>query len=345
MAATDLYDFHLPDDHIAQEPSPDRSDSRALFLTRGSDSVAEGHFHELPDRLRGDECLVVNDTRVIPARVRARRASGGAIEAFLLRPEGNGVWRAWLTPSRRLKDGEQLLTSGAPLTVLSRAGRWWLVSLPDGELERIGEVPLPPYILRGEGDERLASLDRDRYQTIFSRRAGAVAAPTAGLHFTPDILTRLAARGIPIAPVTLHVGPGTFAPIRAERIEDHRVDPELFEVSEESRSILASARAEGRRIVCVGTTSLRCLESLPDLEAGPELAGECDLTVLPGYRFRHAAGLITNFHLPRSSLLVLVSTFHGRERTLTAYHHAIEQDYRFYSYGDAMVILPEGGAR
>ena len=341
MSATDEYDFELPESSIAQEPAAERSASRALFLTRGHDALETASFDELPERLRGDECLVVNDTRVIPARVRARRASGGAVEAFLLRPEPDGTWRAWLTPSRRLKVGEELETRGAPLRIVDREGRWWRVSIPDGELDRIGEIPLPPYIRRDAGDTRLESLDRERYQTVFARTAGAVAAPTAGLHFTPEILARLEARGIPVVAVTLHVGPGTFAPVRAERIEDHRVDPEWSEVSETARGALAKARADGRRIVCVGTTSVRVIESLPDLTAGPTRTGECDLTILPGYRFRHVEGLITNFHLPRSSLLVLVSAFHGRERTLAAYRTAVESGMRFYSYGDAMVILPD----
>lgn len=358
MSATDLYDFTLPPDRIAQTPRDDRDRSRALFLERGNDAIEEGVFRDLPERLRGDECLVVNDTRVIPARVRATRESGGAVEAFLLAPEGTTpgsdpaggaepeeVWRAWLTPSRRLREGERLRTRGAPLRIIAREGRGWRVGLPPGELDRIGEVPLPPYIERSEDDPRLATLDHERYQTVYARAAGAVAAPTAGLHFTPDVLDALGARGIPVVPVTLHVGPGTFLPIRAERVEEHRVDPEFFSVSEESRTSLAAARAEGRRIVCVGTTSMRLIESLPDLDPGPPLTGECDLTILPGHEFRHAEGLVTNFHLPRSSLLVLVCAFHGRERTLAAYAEAIERGFTFYSYGDAMVILPARSAR
>ncbi|MHC4934612.1 MAG: tRNA preQ1(34) S-adenosylmethionine ribosyltransferase-isomerase QueA [Planctomycetota bacterium] len=341
MSATDEYEFFLPESAIAQEPPARRGDSRALFLVRGRDGGRFGRFSELPELLRGDECLVVNDTRVIPARVRARRASGGAVEAFLLSPEEDGTWRAWLTPSRRLKPGELLETEGAPLRVLEKEGRWWRVSLPEGELERIGQVPLPPYIRREPGDPRLRALDAERYQTVFASRAGAVAAPTAGLHFTPELLGELEDRGVPVVPVTLHVGPGTFAPIRADRLEDHRVDPEWFEISGDSRRRLARAREEGRRIICVGTTSMRVIESVPDLDDGPALTGECALTILPGHRFRHAEGLITNFHLPRSSLLVLVSAFHGRERTLAGYRDAVEAGLKFYSYGDAMVILPD----
>jgi len=233
------------------------------------------------------------------------------------------------------------MTTGASLKIIERFDRWWRVSLPAGELERIGEVPLPPYIERAPLDSRLNSLDLDRYQTVYANQAGAVAAPTAGLHFTADLLSALEARGIPVIRTTLHVGPGTFTPIRAKTIEEHRVDPELFEVSSEARNQLATAKSEGRSLICVGTTSMRLIESLPDLSPGPDIEGECDLTILPGHEFRHADGLITNFHLPRSSLLVLVSAFHGRERTLAAYQHAIDSEFRFYSYGDSMVILPK----
>ncbi len=346
MTAAALYDYPLPRSLIAQEPAPKRDRSRALYLTRGHDAIEEGAFAELPGRLRGDECLVVNDTRVIPARVRSRRRSGGAVEVFLLRPESAAVWRAWLHPHERLRAREELAVGGDSIRVIERAGSFWLVELSDATLiERAGEVPLPPYIDRAPADERLRTLDRDRYQTVYARRPGAVAAPTAGLHFTEEIFAALASRGIPVVPVTLHVGPGTFRPLASEQVEEHRVEPELFEVCASSRSALARAERERRRLVCVGTTSLRLLETLDALAEGPDLAGETSVTILPGYRFRHADGLITNFHLPRSSLLVLVSEFHGRERVLAAYRAAIERGFRFYSYSDAMVILPEARAR
>ncbi|MCA8959625.1 MAG: tRNA preQ1(34) S-adenosylmethionine ribosyltransferase-isomerase QueA [Planctomycetes bacterium] len=338
------YDFELPEELIAQEPAPSRSGSRALFLVRQRDGIELGHFAELGDRLRGDECLVVNDTRVIPARIPARRATGASIEVFLLRPEDEGapdVWRAWVSPAKRVRPPESLEVRDGTLEVLERVDSFFRVRVGGmSRVEALGEVPLPPYIRRSEHDPRRAA-DRERYQTLFARRPGAVAAPTAGLHFSPELLASLEARGIPVIPVTLHVGPGTFKPITADRLLDHRVDPELFEVSEVSRSALARARAEGRRIVTVGTTSTRVLESLESLDAGPNLAGETALTILPGHPFRHVDGLITNFHLPRSSLLVLVSSFHGRERTLDAYRAAIARRLRFYSYGDAMVILPD----
>ncbi|MFN0058795.1 MAG: tRNA preQ1(34) S-adenosylmethionine ribosyltransferase-isomerase QueA [Planctomycetota bacterium] len=343
MTAIETYDYFLPPALIAQEPALQRSAARALFLERGLDSIRIGSFAELPNYLRGDECFVVNDTQVIPARIATTRASGGQVECFLLRPEPEPrVWRAWLNPARRIRAGEVLRTRGdTTIRVLDRCGSFFRVEAGDlQQVTRIGEVPLPPYIHRAAHDARLASLDSERYQTLFARRPGAVAAPTAGLHFDAALLAELARRAIPIVPVTLHVGPGTFQPMKCSVAEEHRVDPELYEISAESRSALATALADGRRIVCVGTTSLRTIETFDELTPGPALAGETNLTIRPGARFRHTAGLITNFHLPRSSLLMLVCAFHGHERTLTAYQSAIAAGFRFYSYGDAMVILP-----
>ncbi len=340
MTSVQLYNYSLPPERIAQEPAPCRDASRALFLKRGREALEEDTFSTLPGRLSGDECLIVNDTRVIPARIRAHRPSGGLVEVFLLRPEEPGLWRAWLSPARRVQEGEALEARGERLTVRERRGSFWLVELDPEAPERLGEVPLPPYIHRNESDPRLQELDRERYQTIFARQKGAVAAPTAGLHFTDKLLAELDARSIPVVPVTLHVGPGTFQPIRSQEVEEHRVEPELYEITSQARQQLARALQEGRRLVCVGTTCLRLLESLEVLEEGPNLLGETNLTIGPGHQFRHVQGLITNFHLPCSSLLVLVATFHGRDHTLAAYHAAMARGFRFYSYGDVMVILP-----
>lgn len=335
------FDYALPPEQIAQEPAPVRDASRALFAVRGRDGSELGRFRELPQRLADDACLVVNDTRVIPARLRARRATGAAIEVFLLRPEDEVTWQAWLQPARRVRPPERLQVGDEAVEVLERCGTFFRVRLsrPGLPHER-GEVPLPPYIRRSTGDARLAALDAERYQTVFARRPGAVAAPTAGLHFTPGILEALRARGIPVLPITLHVGPGTFQPVTTATFGEHRVASELYEVGATTRAGLAAARRDGRRIIAVGTTALRVLETLPTLDDGPDLQGATDLTVGPGHRFRHVEGLVTNFHLPRSSLLVLVAAFHGVERTLTAYRTAVQAGLRFYSYGDAMVILP-----
>ncbi|MEE2855786.1 MAG: tRNA preQ1(34) S-adenosylmethionine ribosyltransferase-isomerase QueA [Planctomycetota bacterium] len=336
------YDFDLPARLVAQHPAEIRSSSRCYFCTQASSDATEAPFHSIADRLQGDELLVVNDTRVLPARIRCRRSSGGAVEAFMLRPLGAGRWQAWLSPSRRIKAGECLETSGPPLTVIERRGSGWVVDLgPEEVLEQIGEVPLPPYIHRTEEELRQDGLDRERYQTIFAHHGGAVAAPTAGLHFDETVIDKLQSKGVQIVRVTLHVGPGTFRPIEADVIQDHRVDPEWFSVSSETRSALVNARDDGRKIIAVGTTSLRVLESIGPFEAGPDIESETDLTILPGHPFDHVDGLITNFHLPRSSLLVLVCSFLGRSETLSIYHRAIEAGFRFYSYGDCMAILPE----
>jgi S-adenosylmethionine:tRNA ribosyltransferase-isomerase len=335
------YDFDLPDHLIAQQPVLERSSSRCIFCSRGRPGGVPAYFRDLFDHLKGNELLVVNDTRVIPARIRCRRQSGGAVEVFLLKPLENRRWRAWLSPARRIRSGEILTTTGPPLKVIDRSGSGWEVELGgDGNLEEIGEVPLPPYIHRDDQDQRTQSIDRERYQTIFARTPGAVAAPTAGLHFDDSMLQVAKQTGIQLVAVTLHVGPGTFKPIEEEQICDHRVDPEWYTVSSQTRTALSEARASGRPIIAVGTTSLRVLESIGPLREGPTIESETDLTILPGHKFSNVDGLVTNFHLPRSSLLVLVSSFHGLENTLGLYQNAIESDFRFYSYGDCMAILP-----
>lgn len=337
------YDFSLPDHLIAQEPSSQRSSSRCFFCNRGQEGGTDSHFRDLPQYLKGNEVLVVNDTRVIPARIRCKRKSGGSVEVFLLKPLLDQQWQAWISPSRRIKPGEILDTSNHPLKVIDRRGSGWIIELNGEEnLEQIGEVPLPPYIQRDIEDSRLTSIDEERYQTVFASRPGAVAAPTAGLHFDEQMIDQLKEIGVSILPITLHVGPGTFKPIEAHSIGDHRVDPEWYTVSSETRAALQQAKRNQKPIIAVGTTSLRVLESLGPITEGPDIESETDLTILPGHDFKNADGLITNFHLPRSSLLVLVSTFHGRENTLSLYHRAIESSFRFYSYGDCMAILPRG---
>ena len=346
------FDFDLPERLIAQHPPAARGDSRLLVLDRQSGMVDHAAFRDLPRYLRAGDLLVVNDTRVFPARLLGRRVpSGGAVECLLVRPvevadEREAVWEALMHPGQKLKPGARVRFDGQgdgiDGEVLARLffGRRTIRLRADGSsltsaIERIGHIPLPPYIKRGDTVE-----DRERYQTIFARDRGSIAAPTAGLHFTPGLLETLAAHGVQRAAVTLHVGYGTFKPVRAEEIDGHRVDAETFSVAPAAAAALTAALREGRRIIAVGTTTARALESLP-IEGGTVHAhsGATELFIRPGHDFRLVSGLVTNFHLPRSSLLLLVAALAGREPVLAAYREAIAREYRFYSYGDAMVIL------
>ena len=361
MADTDLrisdFQYALPPERIAQAPARPRDASRLMLLERSTGAVAHHRFSDLPDLLRPGDLVVLNDTRVIPAALTARRASGGRIDGIFLRaaPEG-GLWELLLAGRGRLRPGEVLSlldAAGAERARVELVGRGpggtWLVRPREGVdpvvlLEAIGRPPLPPYIRRDPADAALAACDREDYQTLYARRDGAVAAPTAGLHFTPQVLERLAARGIERTSITLHVGLGTFQPVRADHLADHRMHEEYAEISAEAAGQVNRARRDGRRIVAVGTTTVRALESAAGeggVEAGGVEAGGrwTRLFIRPPYRFRAVDVLLTNFHLPRSTLLVLVSAFAGRETILAAYAEAIRQGYRFYSYGDAMLIV------
>jgi S-adenosylmethionine:tRNA ribosyltransferase-isomerase len=339
------YDYELPRELIAQEPLPERSASRLLVLNRSSGSVRHHVFSDLPDLLTPGDALVVNRSRVVPARLVGTRPGGGKAEVLLVRRRGTDDWDALLRPGRRLRVGTavtvasdltvRVLASPSPAGPLRRVRLECAGTDPDVALERHGHVPLPPYIDRPD-----RPADRERYQTVYAADPGSVAAPTAGLHFTPELLERLAARGVARVDITLHVGPGTFRPVEVQDVRHHRVDAEPYALTPEAASALDAARARGRRIVAVGTTTTRLLESAVD--AGGTFrdgAGETDLVILPGHRFRAVGALVTNFHLPRSSLLLLVSAFAGRDRVLGAYHEAIRRRYRFYSYGDAMLVL------
>jgi S-adenosylmethionine:tRNA ribosyltransferase-isomerase len=352
---TALFDYQLPPERIAQEPLSERDASKLLVLDRVTHAWQDRTVRELPELLRSGDLLVSNDTRVIPARLRAvREKTGGSVEIFLLPAEESAepertIRRVLMRSGGRLQLGETfLLAEGVKATLLERlgeAGDRVAFSQTPGEFHafvvRHGEVPLPPYIHRPPGPSR--DLDRERYQTIFAREPGAVAAPTAGLHFTPGLLAALEARGVTRATITLHVGPGTFRPVKAERVEEHRVDPEPFFISEETAQAVTCAKREGRRVVAVGTTVLRTLEGRWDAVARalPAGGGLVDLFVRPPFRFQVADALLTNFHLPKSSLLMLVAAFAAPEReegiewVLQAYRHALEAEYRFYSYGDA----------
>jgi S-adenosylmethionine:tRNA ribosyltransferase-isomerase len=343
------FDFSLPEELIAQEPPGERGGSRLMTLDRASGRISHHRFGDLPSLLRPGDLLVVNDTRVFPARlIGVRLPGGGAAECFLVRPaEEPDTWIALVHPGQRLRDGSRMrFTSGDRVLNAEVIGshfhgrrtvRLWT---EDGAsvketIDAIGHMPLPPYIKRAD-----AAADRERYQTIYARERGSIAAPTAGLHFTPQILEALDARGIERATVTLHVGYGTFQPVRVDRVEEHRVEGEHYEVPPATAAALTRARREGRRVIAVGTTTTRTLESLTVTEDG-EVApgrGETTLFIYPGFDFKIVSGLVTNFHLPRSSLLMLVAAFAGRERTLNAYRAAVAERYRFYSYGDAMFI-------
>jgi S-adenosylmethionine:tRNA ribosyltransferase-isomerase len=353
------FDFDLPDALIAQEPPAERGGSRLLVLNRDTGAIAHRKFSALPEFLRAGDLLVLNNTRVFPARLLGHRVpSGGAVECLLLAPaapdadapSGAAVWTALMHPGQKLKPGARVVFERDGVTlhgeVLGRhfMGRrtiaLWLESDPHGNvfaaIERIGHIPLPPYIARAD-----TPADRERYQTVFAKTPGSIAAPTAGLHFTADLLKTLAAAGVETAEVTLHVGYGTFKPVRVERVEDHAVDPEPYTVTPSAADALTRARREGRRIIVVGTTATRVLETLAideDRRVVPA-SGETRAFIYPGHTFRLVDGLITNFHLPQSSLLMLVSALAGRERVLAAYREAVSQGYRFYSYGDAMLVL------
>jgi S-adenosylmethionine:tRNA ribosyltransferase-isomerase len=315
-----------------------------MVLPRAAGAARHHAFRELPDLLAPGDLLVRNRSRVFPARLLGRRASGGQAEILLLRDRGDGRWEAMVRPGRHLRPGQRV-TFDDDLSVvieseaLADDGRRRVRLLSKRRdvaagLERCGHTPLPPYIRRPD-----RAADRERYQTVYAREPGSVAAPTAGLHFTPAVIARLKERGVETAEVILHVGPGTFRPVTAEQAEDHVVDPEPFVVPDETAAAVDRARANGRRVVAVGTTTVRTLEMVARDDGGVRAgAGDTGLFIVPGFRFRVVDALLTNFHLPRSSLLMLVSAFAGRERVLQAYAEAVRAGYRFYSYGDAMLI-------
>ena len=353
------FDYHLPADLIAQEPLADRAASRMLHLVRATGEWQDRQFRDLPELLRPDDLLVVNNTRVFAARLYGRRSGAraqavssrnpaakeflhGRVEVLLTKELGNFEWEALVHPGRKIGVGERLFFGKGELEaeVIGRGTfgerRLRFRPVPDffPRVERLGHVPLPPYIGRGDRPE-----DRERYQTVYASQRGSVAAPTAGLHFTPEILGRICQRGIEIAELTLHVGLGTFQPVRVERVEDHKIHSERFSISEDAASGINRALDAGRRVVAVGTTTVRTLEFAARQSGRMQAtSGEADLFIYPGFGFRVVGALLTNFHLPKSTLLMLVSAFAGRELALKAYEHAVGQRYRFYSYGDCMFV-------
>lgn len=344
-----LFDYDLPPELIAQRPAEAREDARLLVLHAGQ-QPRHCSISDLPEILTNTDLIVRNNTRVIPARLRGARSHGGKTELLLIHRLLQSDAEEWLClgrPASHLKRGCTITFGDGSLvaTIVENRGKGEVVArfnVPDmaallTALDRFGEVPLPPYI---ERDQAPDAEDRKRYQTTFATKSGAVAAPTAGLHFTADLDLRLRARGVEIVELTLHVGPGTFRPIIAEKLSDHQMDEEYYEISEETASAISAARSAGRRIIAVGTTSTRTLETVTDAHGVSHAgSGWSRLFIRPGYRFKAIDGLLTNFHLPKSSLLVLVSALAGRVRILDAYREAVEERYRFYSYGDAMLLL------
>ena len=337
--------YNLPPELIAQKPLSDRTDSRLLAVDISKGSLQDSVFNRLPSFLVPGDLLVLNNTRVFNARLKGRKAeTGGKAEIFLLKKLEENSWKALVRPSRAAKPGMRLdFKDGLYCTVekLLDHGRAVIRFNPgkdtEQKLRETAQVPLPPYIKRNPEE-----LDDSRYQTVYASETGAVAAPTAGLHFTPDLLVDLQDAGIDNVHVTLHVGPGTFQPLRLETLEDNRLHPEEYHISAESLSAIRETKRAGGRIVAVGTTTTRVLESI-DLESEESLSGETEIFIFPPYRFRNVDALITNFHLPGSSLLCLVAAFMGYDFMMKTYQHAIDESYRFYSYGDAMLIEQEPG--
>ena len=338
------FDYELPEELIAQDPLAERDASRMLVVNRAAGSWHDSLFKTLPDHLRARDVLVLNNTKVLPARLIGKRVpSGGSIEILLLRELQTAVWQVLARPARRLRIGSRI-EFGAKLTadvVAANADGTRVIEFEQMQklqdlIDEVGEAPLPPYIKRSHAVDQN---DRERYQTIYARHRGAIAAPTAGLHFTERIMNDIRDRGVQIVELTLHVGYGTFEPVRAADVAEHRVASEAFAISDETADTINSARKLGGRVVAIGTTTVRALESSTDA-SGRVIAGAgiADLTIVPGYRFRAVDAALTNFHLPRSSLLLLVSAFAGRELTLASYRHAVANRYRFYSYGDCMLI-------
>jgi len=337
------FDYDLPVELVAQEPLPRRDDSRLLVLERRSGCRHDELFRDIGRWLKAGDVLVLNDTRVVPARVFGELPGGARVELLLLRESAPGQWEALARPARKARPGARLVLGRFLAEVLERRPDGVrLVRFEPAEVDRLlaeqGEVALPPYI-------RKRGAEPERYQTVFARAAGAVAAPTAGLHFTPELVARLKREGVETAFVTLHAGLGTFRPVKAETVEEHDMHPEDFELTEEAAGQVSRALAQGRRIVCVGTTTVRVLETRAAYDHSSSAwrvipgRGETRLYIHPGYEWKVCGAMLTNFHLPRSTLLMLAAAFAGREQVLAAYRHAIDQKYRFYSFGDAMLIV------
>lgn len=334
------FNFDLPEELIAQTPLEKRDTSRLLHLDKSSGELEHGHFYDIKKYLKPGDCLVLNDSRVLPARLIGARPTGGSVELVLLKDLGNGCWECLSRPGRKTKPGQEIIFGNGELTAtvesVADGGNRIVKFHYDGVflevLERLGKMPLPPYI-----KEELK--DSERYQTVYSRELGSAAAPTAGLHFTKELLNEIEAMGVKVCFVTLHVGLGTFRPVKEDEIENHDMHSEFCMVPEETSRIVNETKREGGRVVAVGTTSCRTLESFAKEDGSlPESSGWTNIFIYPGYKFKCIDALITNFHLPESTLIMLVSALAGRENVLNAYKVAVEEKYRFFSFGDAMMI-------
>ena len=339
MKTSDFW-YDLPEELIAQTPLQQRDSSRLLVLDRVSGEVQHRHFYDILDYLNPGDCLVLNDSRVLPARLLGHRPTGGAVEVLLLRDLGDKKWECLCKPGRKMQVGNEVIFGDGELTATvaevqetgNRVVEFHYEGIFLEVLERLGKMPLPPYI-------KAELLDQERYQTVYSREVGSAAAPTAGLHWTPELLEKARQKGVKTAFVTLHVGLGTFRPVQVEDVLNHHMHAELCMINEETAEILNRTKAEGGRIICVGTTSCRTLESLVNDDGSFEAKSKwTEIFIYPGYTFKAMQGLITNFHLPESTLVMLVSAFAGREHVLAAYGEAVKEKYRFFSFGDAMFI-------
>lgn len=333
--------YELPEELIAQTPLEQRDTSRLMVLDRSGGNVSHRHFYDVIEYLQPGDCLVMNDSRVLPARLLGHRPTGGAVEVLLLRDLGDKKWECLCKPGRKMQPGQQVIFGDSELTATvaeilddgNRIVEFQYEGIFLEVLERLGKMPLPPYI-------KAELADQERYQTVYSREVGSAAAPTAGLHFTQDLLEKIRRKGVKTAFVTLHVGLGTFRPVKADEITEHHMHSELCMMSRETADVLNETKRSGGRVICVGTTSCRTLESLVNEDGSFEAKSKwTEIFIYPGYTFKAMDGLITNFHLPESTLVMLVSAFAGRENVLAAYNEAVKERYRFFSFGDAMCIM------
>ena len=341
------FDYTLPEELIAQTPADKRENSRMMVLDRANKNILHKHFYDIVDLLDENHILILNNTKVIPARLYGYKDTGAKIEVFLLKEHEDKNWEVLIKPSKRVKEGTVVKISDElsveVLSSLPDDGKWLVKMLYKGNLleilHRVGNIPLPPYIERKMTNEELKKLDFERYQTVYAKDEGSVAAPTAGLHFTQDILNKLAAKGVEIGYVTLNVGIGTFRPVKCDNVLDHKMDSESFEITQETADLINSAKQQGKKLVAVGTTSVRTLETAyKQFGCIKACKSASELFIYPPYEFKVVDKLITNFHLPKSTLLMLVSALAGKEFIFEAYKQAIENKYRFYSYGDCMFI-------